>query len=171
MLAGRAKQRLVLRVTAQIWCQVVNYSSDGEQFRWKGCKCPLNRGHWVLIAYTWDRKNCPLYGIVGCPLFRGCLNIEVNGRTVGTFRIVRYIMGAHFSGVSTVQTSKLLIKKRPACLTCALQHASTARIGCFSVNHYSVWQIQQFYVWSHRPNTEYNIINHVATKHIYVGSI
>ena len=34
-------------------------------------KCPLNRG----------------------PLFRGCLSIEVNGRTVGTFRIVRYIVG------------------------------------------------------------------------------
>ena len=39
--------------------------------------------------YNWDRENCPLYGVVGCPLFRGCLSIEVNGRTVGTFRIVR----------------------------------------------------------------------------------
>ena len=31
---------------------------------------------------------CALYGVAGCPLFRGCLGIEVNGRTVGTFRIV-----------------------------------------------------------------------------------
>ena len=34
-----------------------------------------------------------LYGVAGCPLFRGCLSIEVNGRTVGTFRTVRYIVG------------------------------------------------------------------------------
>ena len=56
-------------------------------------KCPLNRGRKVLFAYNWDRKNCPLYGVAGCPLFRGCLSIEVNGRTVRTFGIVRYIVG------------------------------------------------------------------------------
>ena len=39
-------------------------------------------------------------GVVGCPLRRGCLSIEVNGRTIGTFRIVHYIMGVRFSGVS-----------------------------------------------------------------------
>ena len=50
----------------------------------------------LLFACNWDRENCPLYGVPGCPLFRGCLSIEVNGRTVGTvgtFRIVRYIVG------------------------------------------------------------------------------
>ena len=55
--------------------------------------CPLNRGRYVLFVYNWDRENCLLYGVARCPLFRGCLNIEVNGRTVGTFRIVRYIVG------------------------------------------------------------------------------
>ena len=35
----------------------------------------------------------------GVLLFRGCLSIEVNGRTVGTFRIVRYIVGVCFSRV------------------------------------------------------------------------
>ena len=34
-------------------------------------KCPLNRGRYVLLAYNWDRENCPLYGVAGCPLFRG----------------------------------------------------------------------------------------------------
>ena len=43
--------------------------------------------------YNWDRENCLLYGVAGCPLFRGCLSIEVNGKAVGTFRIVRYIVG------------------------------------------------------------------------------
>ena len=37
--------------------------------------------------YNWDHENCLLYGVAGCPLFRGCLNFEVNGRTVGTFSI------------------------------------------------------------------------------------
>ena len=56
-------------------------------------ECPLNRGHKVLFAYNWDRESCPLYGVVGCPLLRGCLSIEVNGRTVRTFGIVSYIVG------------------------------------------------------------------------------
>ena len=47
-----------------------------------------------------DHKNCPLYGVVGCPLFRGCLSIEMNGRTVGTFRIVPLYHGCPlFRGV------------------------------------------------------------------------
>ena len=56
-------------------------------------ECPLNRGRYVLFVYNWDRESCPLYGVAGCPLLRGCLSIEVNRRTVGTFRIVRYIVG------------------------------------------------------------------------------
>ena len=48
----------------------------------------LNWGHCVLLAYSWDCENCPLLGVVECSLSRGCLSIEVNGRAVGTFRIV-----------------------------------------------------------------------------------
>ena len=59
--------------------------------------------------YNWDRESCPLYRVAGCPLFRGCLSIEVNGRTVGTFRIVCYIMGVHFSGVSVNQGSTVVL--------------------------------------------------------------
>ena len=62
-------------------------------------ECLLNRGRRVLLAYNWDRESCPLYGVAGCLLFRGCLSIEVNVRTVGTFRLVRYIVGVRFSGV------------------------------------------------------------------------
>ena len=47
----------------------------------------------------------PLYGVAGCPLFRGCLSIEVNGRTIGTFRTVRYIVGVRYSGVSVKRGS------------------------------------------------------------------
>ena len=59
-------------------------------------ECPLNRDRQVLFAYIWDRESCPLYGVAGCPLFRGYLSIEVNGRTVGTFGIVRYIVDVRF---------------------------------------------------------------------------
>ena len=51
-------------------------------------KCPLNRGHKVLFVYNQDHENRLLHRLAGCPLFRGCLSIEVNGRTVGTSRIV-----------------------------------------------------------------------------------
>ena len=40
---------------------------------------------------------------------QGCLIIEVNGRTVGTFRIVHYIMGVRFSGVSVKRGSTVVI--------------------------------------------------------------
>ena len=36
---------------------------------------------------------------------QGLLNIEVNGRIVGTFRNVRYIMDVCFSGVSVKRGS------------------------------------------------------------------
>ena len=71
-------------------------------------ECPLNRGRYVLFAYNWDRESCLLYGAAGCPLFRGCLSIEVNGRRVGTFRIVRYIVGVRCLGVSAVEGCPLL---------------------------------------------------------------
>ena len=62
-------------------------------------------GSLSTAAYSWDRENCPLYGVAGCPLFRGCLSIEVNGRAIGTFRIVHYIVGVRYSGVSVKRGS------------------------------------------------------------------
>ena len=50
----------------------------------------------MLFAYNWDCESCPLYGVAGCSLFRGCVSIEVNGRTVGTFGIVCYIVDVRF---------------------------------------------------------------------------
>ena len=62
----------------------------------------------LSFAARWqerDRENCQLYGVAWCPLFRGYLSIEVNGIPVGTFRIVRYIMGVCYSGVSVKRGS------------------------------------------------------------------
>ena len=39
---------------------------------------------------------------------QGCLSIEVNGRTVGIFRIVRYIVDVRYSGVSVKRGSTVL---------------------------------------------------------------
>ena len=50
-------------------------------------ECPLNCDRYVLFVYNWDRESCPLYRIARCPLFRGCLSIEVNGRTVRTLEL------------------------------------------------------------------------------------
>ena len=38
-------------------------------------ECPLNRGRYVLFVYYWEREKCPLYGVAGCPLFRGFYNV------------------------------------------------------------------------------------------------
>ena len=53
-------------------------------------------------------KTVHLYGVAGCLLFRGCLSIEVNGMAVGTFKIVSYIVGVCYSGVSVKQGSTVL---------------------------------------------------------------
>ena len=62
----------------------------------------------ILVTYSWDSENCPLYGVAGCLLFRSCLSIEVNGRAVGTLRIVRFIVGVRYSGVSVKWGSTVL---------------------------------------------------------------
>ena len=36
---------------------------------------PLNWGHYVLFVYNWEHENCQLYGVAGCPLFRGVLKV------------------------------------------------------------------------------------------------
>ena len=68
--------------------------------------CLLNWGRLVLLAYNWDRKNCPIHGVAGCPLCRGCLSME---RQSGLFIIVRYIVGVHYSGVSVKRGSTVSI--------------------------------------------------------------
>ena len=42
-------------------------------------------GSLSVVCYKWDREKCPLYihVVAGSQVFRGCLSIEVNGRTVG----------------------------------------------------------------------------------------
>ena len=57
-------------------------------------------------------QKCLSYRVVGCLLFRGCLSIEVNGRTVGS---VHYILercpllrGVHYWEVSTTERCPLL---------------------------------------------------------------
>ena len=80
VLAGSAKQRLLLRV---------NSSSNGGQ----SCSVSAKLGWLMIVRIQLGVWNCSLYGVAGCPLFRGCLSTEVNGRTVWTFRSARYIMG------------------------------------------------------------------------------
>ena len=69
--------------------------------------------HYKDSNMNWDHKKCSLYGVAGCPLFRGCLSIEVNGMTVGTCGIVCYThiscMGVRCWGVSVKRGSTVLI--------------------------------------------------------------
>ena len=67
-------------------------------------ECPLNWDPWVLFAYNWDCEKCPLYRVAGCPLFK----YWSEWRTVGTFRIVRYIVGVCCWGVFVKRGSTVL---------------------------------------------------------------
>ena len=58
----------------------------------KVAECSLNRV--VKYCLCTIGNACLLYSVVGCPLIKGCLSSKVNGRTVGTFGIVCYIVGA-----------------------------------------------------------------------------
>ena len=89
-------------------------------------ECLLNRSCWVLFVYKSAHKNCLLYGVAGCPLFRGCLSIEVNGRKVGTFGIVRYIAGVHCWEVSIKRGSTVV-------WICSWQNNTVPHFGFFSV--------------------------------------
>ena len=87
--------------------------------------------------------ECPLLGVIeysyihlgprklsimqrgGVRLVRGCLSIVVIGRTVGSFRIVHYIMGARFSGVSIKRGSTVVRKCFFLRYTCMMYNITT----------------------------------------------
>ena len=93
-LAAKTKQGLVLQLLKLLTTAVMV-----DNLVEKVNECPLNQGRQVLFAYNWDSKSCPLYRVAECPLLRGCLSIEVNGKMVGTFRIVCCIVSPLLSGV------------------------------------------------------------------------
>ena len=156
----------------------------GDNLTEKVIKFLLNRGRWVLFAYNWDRKKCPLYRVAGCPLFRGCLSIEVNGRTVGTFRIVHYIMGIRCWGMSikwgfTVfhvwdMNSLLSI----SVLTCGCTYLSGFHIFCglpwrlwFAITHMKGWISPQTYCSFHKLcNTNKSHWSHKQVQEISSSS-
>ena len=47
-------------------------------------------GYYTIAQALTGPKQCPLYGVAGCPPFRGFQCIEVYGEAIGT---VRYIVG------------------------------------------------------------------------------
>ena len=119
-------------------------------------ECLLNRGRRVYIACcNWDRENCPLYGVAGCPLFRGCLSIEVNGRTVGTFRI----MGVCFSGVSikTVHPPPFL-----------RSHLSSSPMGVFSRDYGNYIYVTTFVARIHSPASYLSFPKYM---HLFINTI
>ena len=68
-----------------------------------------------LKQHTFGHNNISVFTVIldislvirssGVSAIQGLLNIEVNGRIVGTFRNVRYIMDVRFSGVSVKRGS------------------------------------------------------------------
>ena len=59
------------------------------------------QGSLVQFAY-----HCPLYRVVGCPLFRGCLNIRVEWKDSRDFQDGLLCRGVSFKLSSTEQWLK-----------------------------------------------------------------
>ena len=51
---------------------------------WPSARCPLGRFVLLLVSRAQKRVHA-LYGIVGCPLLRGCFTIGVYGATIWTW--------------------------------------------------------------------------------------
>ena len=59
-----------------------------------GCGLTVHYVRLFTIAQAeWNQNKCPLYGIAGCPLLREFEYIEVYGKIIQMFKIVRYITG------------------------------------------------------------------------------
>ena len=55
----------------------------------------------IVCVQMGGKESCSLYTLAGCPLFRGCLSIEVNGRQSGLSEL------SVISWVSAVEESLL----------------------------------------------------------------
>ena len=77
--------------------------SSGSLSRILGLKAEVQ----VLFVYNWYHESSIIQSSgVGCLIFRGCLSIEVNGRTVGTFWNYPWMFAVEecpFSGVPLYQ--------------------------------------------------------------------
>ena len=72
-------------------CEVqTTWNSSHRNLAEKVDECPLNRDRFVCIQLG-PRKLSVIWSS-GVSAFQGLLSIEVNGRTVGTSGIVRYII-------------------------------------------------------------------------------
>ena len=54
----------------------------------KGNVCLLNQ-LLSIVAYNWGYESGPLYGVSGCPLFRGCLSEWKDNRDFQNFPLYR----------------------------------------------------------------------------------
>ena len=64
--------------------------------------------------YNWDCKNCPLYGVASCPLFRGCLNLKGMEGQSGILELSIIIVGVHSRGCSISGVPVLFSSSFPA---------------------------------------------------------
>ena len=63
--------------------------------------------------YNWECKNCPLYGVARCPLFRGCLNLKGMEGQSGILELSIIIVGVHSRGVFDKWGSSLVFRFDP----------------------------------------------------------
>ena len=83
-------------------------------FAGRGCgKLSVMRGFFPTLKSIWDWFYCPLYGVAGCPFWRGYERTELHDKTIGTCEFVRYnvlsvVEGCPLSGVPLYALSFLV---------------------------------------------------------------
>ena len=59
--------------------------------RWQGVwQTVPYAGFFSTLKSIWDWFYCPLYGVAGCPFWRGYERTELYDKTIGTCEFVRY---------------------------------------------------------------------------------
>jgi hypothetical protein len=78
--------------------------APGEVAHWQGVRKTVRyAGFFSTLKSIWDWFYCPLYGVAGCPFWRGYERTELYDKTIGTCEFVRY------NAVSVVRGSTVYI--------------------------------------------------------------
>ena len=82
-----------------------NAMHSPTSIRWQGVRQTVRyAGFFSTLKSIWDWFYSPLYGVAGCPFWRGYERTELYDKTIGTCEFVRYnavsvVGGCPLSGV------------------------------------------------------------------------
>ena len=102
-----------------------NAMHSPTSIRWQGMRKTVRyAGFFSTLKSIWDWFYCPLYGVAGCPFWRGYERTELYDKTIGTIEFVRY------NAVSVVEGCPL--SRVPLYITCSSSFVSERIAICYA---------------------------------------